>query len=69
MEDNLNYKVSNKGIFEVCASSEEGSFKNGYNLVYFDPLYGTVNDKTPTPRARYFSYYHLWTTIVKNDKP
>ena len=40
-----------------------------YDLAYFDPPYGTANTKTPTSRVRYFSYYHLWTTIVLNDKP
>lgn len=40
-----------------------------YDLVYLDPPYGTNNQKTKTTRVRYASYYHLWTTIVKNDKP
>jgi len=58
--DNLNHKVYNKDVFDI-----NGSF----DLVYFDPPYGTSNQKTKTTRVRYFSYYHLWTTIVKNDKP
>lgn len=40
-----------------------------YDLIYLDPPYGTNNEKTKTTRVRYASYYHLWTTIVKNDKP
>ena len=40
-----------------------------YDLIYLDPPYGTNNQKTKTTRVRYASYYHLWTTIVKNDKP
>jgi len=58
--DNLNHKVYNKDIFDI---------NDSFDLVYFDPPYGTSNKKTKTTRVRYFSYYHLWTTIVKNDKP
>ena len=43
--------------------------KNHYDLVYFDPPYGSNNEKMPPSRVRYTSYYHLWTTIIKNDKP
>lgn len=38
-------------------------------LAYFDPPYGSSNEKMPPSRVRYASYYHLWTTIIKNDKP
>ena len=27
------------------------------------------NEKMPPSRVRYASYYHVWTTICKNDKP
>ena len=40
-----------------------------YDLIYLDPPYGTNNQKTKTTRIRYQSYYHIWTTIIKNDKP
>lgn len=43
--------------------------KNKYDLVYFDPPYGSNNEKMPPSRVRYASYYHFWTTIIKNDKP
>lgn len=36
---------------------------------YFDPPYGSNNDKMPPSRVRYASYYHLWTTICLFDKP
>lgn len=58
--DDLNHKVFNKNVFDIGGS---------FDLVYFDPPYGTSNKVTKTTRVRYFSYYHLWTTIVKNDKP
>lgn len=50
-------------------SSDIFSIENEYDLVYLDPPYGTNNEKTKTTRVRYASYYHLWTTIVRNDKP
>ncbi len=43
--------------------------KNEYDLAYFDPPYGSSNIKMPPSRVRYASYYHIWTTIVLNDKP
>lgn len=43
--------------------------KNRYDLAYFDPPYGSNNEKMPPSRVRYAAYYHLWTTIIKNDKP
>lgn len=39
------------------------------DLAYFDPPYGSNNEKMPASRVRYQSYYHLWTTVVKNDRP
>lgn len=39
------------------------------DLAYLDPPYGSNNEKMPPSRVRYASYYHLWTTIIKNDKP
>jgi adenine-specific DNA-methyltransferase len=39
------------------------------DLAYFDPPYGSNNEKMPPSRVRYNSYYHIWTTIIKNDKP
>ncbi|MBN2267305.1 MAG: DNA adenine methylase [Candidatus Babeliaceae bacterium] len=39
------------------------------DLAYFDPPYGSNNDKMPPSRVRYASYYHLWTTICLYDKP
>ncbi len=39
------------------------------DLAYFDPPYGSNNSKMPPSRVRYTSYYHVWTSIIKNDKP
>jgi len=43
--------------------------KNEFDFVYFDPPYGSNNEKMPPSRVRYNSYYHIWTTIIQNDKP
>lgn len=39
------------------------------DFAYLDPPYGSNNEKMPPSRVRYASYYHLWTTIIKNDQP
>ena len=40
-----------------------------HDLVYLDPPYGSNNEKMPSSRVRYAAYYHLWKTVVLNDKP
>lgn len=39
------------------------------DLAYFDPPYGSNNEKMPPSRVRYASYYHVWTTVCLNDRP
>lgn len=39
------------------------------DLAYFDPPYGSNNEKMPPSRVRYASYYHIWTTVICNDRP
>ena len=39
------------------------------DLTYYDPPYGSNNDKMPPSRVRYGAYYHLWTSICLYDKP
>lgn len=39
------------------------------DLAYFDPPYGSNNEKMPPSRVRYASYYHVWTTVILNDRP
>ena len=45
------------------------AIKDYHDLVYFDPPYGSNNEKMPPSRVRYASYYHIWKTIILNDKP
>ena len=40
-----------------------------FDLAYFDPPYGSNNEKMPPSRVRYQSYYHVWTTVCLNDRP
>ena len=49
--------------------TDVSSIRGQYDLAYFDPPYNTNNTVTVTTRVRYASYYHLWTTLVKNDNP
>lgn len=39
------------------------------DVAYFDPPYGSSNNKMPASRVRYQAYYHIWTTIILNDHP
>lgn len=56
------HKVIQGDIFKTIIDDE-------YDLAYFDPPYGSNNEKMPPSRVRYASYYHIWTTIIKHDKP
>lgn len=61
--NNGQHHVTRKDIFELLNEEKE------YDLAYFDPPYGSNNEKMPSSRVRYGSYYHFWTTVIKNDKP
>lgn len=50
-------------IFNTINSNKQ------YDLAYFDPPYGSNNEKMPSSRVRYNSYYHFWTSVIKYDKP
>lgn len=56
------HSVSKQDIFNVV----DDTF---YDLAYFDPPYGSNNEKMPPSRVRYASYYHIWTSVIRNDKP
>ena len=56
------HQVIRGDIFDTIASQS-------FDLAYFDPPYGSNNEKMPPSRVRYASYYHLWTTVIQNDKP
>jgi len=54
--------VYQNDIFDLLPSQEA-------DLAYFDPPYGSNNDKMPPSRIRYEAYYHIWKTICLNDRP
>jgi adenine-specific DNA-methyltransferase len=56
------HAVHQGDIFEAAQTVEA-------DLAYFDPPYGSNNDKMPPSRVRYAAYYHLWTSICLYDKP
>ncbi len=56
------HKVFCRDIFDIIEKVE-------CDLAYFDPPYGSNNEKMPPSRVRYAAYYHLWTSVVLNDKP
>ena len=56
------HKVISKDIFQALPKIKA-------DLSYFDPPYGSNNEKMPPSRVRYASYYHIWKTICLNDKP
>ena len=39
------------------------------DLAYFDPPYGSNNEKMPPSRVRYAAYYHLWKSVCLFDEP
>lgn len=43
--------------------------ERSFDVAYFDPPYGSNNEKMPPSRVRYGAYYHLWKTVILNDKP
>jgi adenine-specific DNA-methyltransferase len=53
----------------TTTTTDAKRIKGSFDLAYFDPPYNTNNKHTPTTRVRYASYYHFWTTVVKNDQP
>lgn len=61
-ETKHSHKVFRKDIFDIAA-------KASVDLAYFDPPYGSNNEKMPPSRVRYASYYHLWTTVCLFDQP
>ena len=56
------HQVFRRDIFETIEKTE-------IDLAYFDPPYGSNNEKMPPSRIRYAAYYHIWTSVILNDKP
>lgn len=56
------HEVHCADIFAILSSTDA-------DLAYYDPPYGSNNDKMPPSRVRYSAYYHLWSSICLFDKP
>ena len=57
-----NHQVYQTDIFELVSQVS-------VDLAYFDPPYGSNNEKMPPSRVRYAAYYHLWKSVILFDKP
>lgn len=62
IKNEMEHSVFQEDIFSILD-------KVKVDLAYFDPPYGSNNEKMPPSRVRYSAYYHLWTTLCLNDKP
>ncbi len=56
------HRVFQRNIFDLIP-------RISVDLAYFDPPYGSNNEKMPPSRVRYASYYHLWTSVILFDNP
>ena len=54
--------VTQQDVFDILP-------KQQFDLVYFDPPYGSGNNKMPSSRVRYNAYYHFLKTVILNDHP
>lgn len=62
IETRRDHEVMRGDVFKAAAT-------HAVDLAYYDPPYGSNNEKMPPSRVRYAAYYHIWTTICLNDKP
>lgn len=56
------HKVTRDNIFDILPNLP-------VDLAYFDPPYGSNNDKMPPSRVRYSAYYHIWKSVCLYDQP
>jgi adenine-specific DNA-methyltransferase len=54
------HQIYQNDIFDIFSAVEA-------DLAYYDPPYGSNNEKMPPSRVRYAAYYHLWTSICLFD--
>ncbi|CAB1277311.1 DNA adenine methylase [Candidatus Nitrosacidococcus tergens] len=73
------YKTMNLKVPKIFENTQDHTVLKGdifeaiknikVDFAYLDPPYGSNNEKMPPSRVRYAAYYHIWSTICKNDKP
>lgn len=59
------HRVYSKDIFNLISKLDWSDV----DISYYDPPYGSNNEKMPPSRVRYNAYYHIWKTVCLNDKP
>lgn len=62
------YLIYNKQHFITQADIFDIVKNKKFDLAYFDPPYGSNNEKMPSSRVRYNAYYHFWTSVILYDK-
>lgn len=60
--DRADHQIFCRDIFDLVGEVSA-------DLAYFDPPYGSNNEKMPPSRVRYASYYHVWTSVCLYDTP
>lgn len=55
------HEVSKSDIFDLVD-------RVTVDLAYYDPPYGSNNEKMPPSRVRYAAYYHVWTSVCLFDR-
>ena len=61
-ESEGNHEVFQRDIFEIIPELQ-------VDLAYYDPPYGSNNEKMPPSRVRYAAYYHVWKSVCLFDHP
>ena len=56
------HRVSRQDIFDLLPELN-------VDLAYYDPPYGSNNEKMPPSRVRYSAYYHVWQSVCLYDEP
>lgn len=69
MEMKLPHRHPVTTVNKVLQGDAFDAVRDYHDLVYLDPPYGSNNEKMPPSRVRYAAYYHIWRTIILNDKP
>lgn len=62
VDSHAEHQVFRRDIFDLAGELS-------VDLAYFDPPYGSNNEKMPPSRVRYASYYHVWTSVCLYDRP
>ena len=61
--------INTEGAHEVIRGDIFDTIRNkSFDLAYFDPPYGSNNEKMPPSRVRYHAYYHIWTSVILHDR-